>query len=143
MTFFAISAYGQAIKGKEYDIGECKGLIQLISSAGDVEEFKENQLDIDVKATKAILKGCGCYRLYQRKDKRGRSYYVNKIGEHSIPLRKIGSLAKVPCSREAKAMPVWSIALIVTGLVVVVGFIVVLVYKRKTRYHESLPTIDQ
>ena len=88
-----------------------------------------------------VLEGCGCYRLHEKTKRRGKSYYVNKIGEHSIPLRKIGSLVKIPCSREA--MPVWSVALIVAGLVIVVGVIVVVVFKRKNKTHDTLPTIDQ
>eukprot|EP00092_Neocalanus_flemingeri_P003717 GFUD01003994.1.p1 GENE.GFUD01003994.1~~GFUD01003994.1.p1 ORF type:complete len:111 (+),score=13.31 GFUD01003994.1:251-583(+) len=61
--------------------------------------------------------------------------------EATLPLKKVGSLAIVPCSREA--MPMWSVALIVVGLVIVVGVIVVLIFKRKRRSHESVPTIDQ
>eukprot|EP00092_Neocalanus_flemingeri_P031759 GFUD01034499.1.p1 GENE.GFUD01034499.1~~GFUD01034499.1.p1 ORF type:complete len:167 (+),score=26.65 GFUD01034499.1:140-640(+) len=140
-SLLIVSAYGQAIVGQENGKGDCKGLLKLISTAGDVEEYTEDQRDLNVKPAKAILEGCACYRLFERKNKRGRSYYVNKIGEHSIPLKKVGSLAIVPCSREA--MPMWSVALIVVGLVIVVGVIVVLIFKRKRRSHESVPTIDQ
>eukprot|EP00092_Neocalanus_flemingeri_P054919 GFUD01064763.1.p1 GENE.GFUD01064763.1~~GFUD01064763.1.p1 ORF type:complete len:109 (+),score=29.38 GFUD01064763.1:109-435(+) len=99
-TLLVISAHGESIKGEENDSGEeCKGMIKLISSAGHVKEYKEDQEHMHVKASKVVLKGCECYRLYERKENRGRSYFVNKIGEHNIPLKKVGSLAKVPCSR--------------------------------------------
>ena len=97
-SLLVIFTHGQSIEGEENGSEKCNGLIILISSAGDVEEFKEDHKNINFKASKAVLKGCECYRLYERKKNRGRSYYVNKIGKHSIPLRKVGSLAKVSCS---------------------------------------------
>merc|ERR1711936_1514504 len=110
-------ALGYFIDAEDTDKGECKGSLTLLNSAGDIIEIKEDTAI--TKVEKATVEGCGCYRLYERKNKRGRSYYINKNGEHILPLRTVGSIALAPCSKAALAP--WSVALVVAGLVLILG----------------------
>ena len=140
LALFVVSAIGQLVedpvRGKE-----CKGVLKLRSAPGHVQEYREDTKDINIKAKIAVLEGCGCFRLYQGTKNNGRSFYVNKNGEHRIHLRKIGSLKKVACPR--LAMPGWIVGLIVLGLVTAVGCVVSFVCKRKKNSHEALETNEQ
>ena len=107
LAFFVDSAFGQLVEDPVRGSKECKVVLKLRSATGHVQEFSEDNKDINIKAKVAVLEGCGCFRLYQGKTikKGGRSFYINRNGEHRITLRKVGSLKRVACSRLAK--PGW------------------------------------
>ena len=135
-VLLAVSVSGQAIVGKANEEPDCEGSIELIAADGKVMEVTEDQEDISMKAVTAVSRGCGCYRLYEKPERRGRSYLMDKIGEHGIPLRMVGSLATVPCSRGA--MAAWSISLIVVGVVSVTGLLIAVMYKRMGDRHQPV-----
>ena len=87
--------------------GECVGSITLhtgehtIKFTDGVEELEES-----MTVEKAVLEGCGdCFRLFKKKNGRGKSYFVNRRGEHTITMGKVRSIRKVSCSN--MAMPMW------------------------------------
>ena len=103
-TFGSCSfADGKSLEGPEGEFGECKGLVRLISPQGMIQEYSEDKKQIKFKAAEAVLVGCGCFRLFEKKNMRGRSFYVNKFSEHSVPLHRVRSLTKVDCSDEQEA----------------------------------------
>ena len=117
--------------------GECVGSItlhrgeQAVRFTEGVEELQES-----MKVDKAVLVGCGdCFRLFEKKNGRGKSYFVNRSGEHNIPLRKVRSLHKVACSN--MAMPMWVVIIMVMVIVMVVGVGTVVGVKkyRSNRYN--------
>ena len=58
---------------------------------------------------------------------------MNRSGEHTVPLRKVRSVYKIPCSN--KAMPMWAVIIIVMVMVMVVAVgTVVGVRKCRNRY---------
>ena len=130
----AVSVSGQAIVGKGNEEPDCEGSVELIAADGKVMEVTEDKEDISMKAVTAVSRGCGCYRLYENTERRGKSYLMDNIGEHSIPLRMVGSLVTVPCSRGA--MAAWSITLIVVGVVSVTGLMIAVMYKRMGDRHQ-------
>ena len=89
---------GKSLDGPPGEFGECKGLVRLISPQGMIQEYSEDKKQIKFKAAQAVLVGCGCFRLFEKKHMLGRSFYVNKFGEHSVPLHRVRSLARVDCS---------------------------------------------
>ena len=48
----------------------------------------------------AVLQGCGCYRLFNRKNFRGRSYLADKEGLHTVDFNRIKSVQKVTCDSQ-------------------------------------------
>ena len=101
LTLCYILVHGKTIEGADNKLGQCKGLIRLISPCGLSLEYRKDRAHINFKAAKAVLEGCGCYRLHERKNYRGKTYHVNTIGEHKVPLKRVRSIAKVPCSSES------------------------------------------
>ena len=101
--------------------GECDGSISL--HHGDEKSIFSDGVEVleeSLTVRKAVLEGCGgCFRLFQKKNGRGRSYFVNRMGEHTISLGKVRSIHKVACSN--MAMPMWVVIIIVLIIVIVVG----------------------
>ena len=100
LTTFCYQIHGKSIVGPRNE-DECRGLIRLRSSCGFVQEYSGDQRHLNFNAAKAFLEGCGCYRLYERRKHRGKSYTVDKIGDHTIFLRRVRSLEKIKCPGEA------------------------------------------
>ena len=96
LTTFCYQIHGKSIVGPRNE-DECRGLIRLRSSCGFVQEYSGDQRHLNFNAAKAFLEGCGCYRLYERRRHRGKSYTVDKIGDHTIRLRRVRSLEKIKC----------------------------------------------
>eukprot|EP00092_Neocalanus_flemingeri_P051808 GFUD01060374.1.p1 GENE.GFUD01060374.1~~GFUD01060374.1.p1 ORF type:complete len:110 (-),score=18.18 GFUD01060374.1:275-604(-) len=96
-VLFISSGTGQMIVGADMTTEFCNGSIKLYSAFGEVAVFTEVQSKMMIKAHTALVEGCGCYRLYERKNYRGRSYHANRREEHHIGLRRVKSLALVPC----------------------------------------------
>ena len=92
---------GKSLEGVESEFGECRGLVRLVSPCGLPLEYKETKAHINFKAATAVLEGCGCFRLFERKNSKGRSLFINMIGEHSVPLKRVRSIAKVSCPQES------------------------------------------
>ena len=131
-----LSFSSAAVVSTSLSSGECAGSISLhqgeqaVRFTEGVEELEE-RLMVD----RAVLVGCGvCVRLYKKKNGRGRSYFVNRSGEHKIPLSKVRSIHKVACSN--MAMPMWVVIITVMVTVMVVGLGTVLGFKkyRSSRY---------
>ena len=92
------STPGQLIFGQERRTGFCSGSIKMVSPSREVAVFRDVEGNINMKASIVSVEGCGCYRLFEKKNYRGRSYHADRMGEHRIHLRKVKSLLKVPCS---------------------------------------------
>ena len=99
VAMFCISVTCKTIEGPERRVGQCKGTIRLISPCGLIQDYRKDVAHINFKAAKAVLEGCGCYRLHERKNYRGRTFTVDTQGEHKVLLRRVRSVAKVSCSR--------------------------------------------
>ena len=114
--------------------GECVGSITLHTGEKTLK-FTEGveELEESVTVEKAVLEGCGdCFRLFKKKNGRGKSYFVNRRGEHTITMGKVRSIRKVSCSN--MAMPMWAVIIIVLIIVMVVGMGTVMGVKRCRKY---------
>ena len=103
ISLFGIYAAEMYLEGSENRLGECEGLLWLLSSCGLSMEYRERpeHLNFKVKAAKTVLEGCYFFRLFERKNNRGRSFSVYEIGEHRVHLKRVRSLAKIYCTQEA------------------------------------------
>ena len=94
---------GKTLEGQGRDLAECEGSLSLVSPCGVTLKYQENTPHIRFNAAKAVLEGCGCYRLYERKNYRGKSFAVTERGSHVVTLRKVRSISKVSCSPPVRA----------------------------------------
>ena len=93
----AVCVPGRFISGGPLHYNKCVGSISLVTVHGDVYKFNESQEKVNIKATKAVLEGCGCYRLFERRKYKGRSYQVTRGGEQDIYIKKVRSVARTRC----------------------------------------------
>ena len=87
------------IQGGELKSEQCDGQVELIALSKESITYTDNSTSINYKPTKAILSGCKCFRLFEKINGRGRSFFLNKIGETYVPLKKVKSLYNVPCEK--------------------------------------------
>ena len=78
-------------------LGPALQMLRLVSPEGSVQEYNSSRGKM--KTVKAVLEGCGCYRLYSRHHSRGSSFYVSKRGKQYVPLRVVRSVERVQCSQ--------------------------------------------
>ena len=133
VSVLSISVAGQAIAGRGNAVATCQGSLMLVTAAGEEVEVSDDMEDMDMQVVKAVTEGCGCYRFYEKPNKRGKSFFLETIGSHTIPLRKVSSLSYELCGRGA--MAAWSICLIVVGVVSTTGLLVGVLYKRMGDKH--------
>ena len=95
ISLFGIYAAEMYLEGSENRLGECDGLLWLLSSCGLSMEYRERPEHLNFKAAKTVLEGCYFFRLFERKNNRGRSFSVYEIGEHRVHLKRVRSLAKI------------------------------------------------
>ena len=129
------SSLADVVSTSSLSSGECAGSITLHHGDQEVKITEGvEELEKSLVVEKAVLVGCGdCFRLFEKKNGRGRSYFVNRSGEHTVPLRKVRSVRKIPCSNQA--MPMWAVIIIVLVMVMVVAVgTVVGVRKCRNRY---------
>ena len=75
----------------------CRGSIKLLTQAGQVAVVREVERSVKIVVTRAVVEGCGCYQLFERRNYRGRTYHARRTGEHQVGLRKVKSVRKIPC----------------------------------------------
>ena len=126
-----------AHKGNLIDVetkeGECKGSVTLYEGSEETVVTKDENMRLTVDKMK--VEGCGCWRLYNKKGGRGRSYFLTRRGEQmgeDIGWRKVRSVRKVEC--DSTAMPMWGVIVIVVGLVVIMAVGVVCGFRKYRKY---------
>ena len=123
VTILSPSSYGEVVgDGGVRGEGECANSVTLYQGEEMIRITEEvRELEESMKVDRAVMVGCGgCYRLYEKKNGRGKSYFVNKNGEHSsLTIRKVRSVLRVSCGN--MAMPMWVVILVVVLVLVVVG----------------------
>ena len=58
-------------------------------------------MNVKITVEKVVLEGCGCYSLTSMKNGKGKRYFLNRRGEHSVEdigWTKIRSVSKVDCT---------------------------------------------
>ena len=90
---------GKSLEGRGRN-SECEGSLRLVSPCGLAHKYKGNTPHIGFNAAMAVLKGCGCYRLHERRNYRGKSFTVTKHGRHVVTLKKVRSISKITCSSD-------------------------------------------
>ena len=97
-AIFCLMVEGKTLEGQSRDLADCEGSLSLVSPCGVAHNYQENTSHIRFNAAKAVLEGCGCYRLHERKNYRGKSFTVAARGRHVVTLRKVRSISKISCS---------------------------------------------
>ena len=127
-----LPAYRGNLIDSEGKKGECKGSVTLYEGSEEIVVNKDQNVKVTVDKVK--VQGCGCYQLHNKKDGKGRSYFLGG-GEHTgedIGWRKVRSIRKVEC--ESRAMPVWGVVVIVVVLVGIMAVGAVFGFKKYREY---------
>jgi hypothetical protein len=106
--------------------GECVGSITL-HQEGNQESvsFTEDNEELQwiLKVSSADLESCGesvCFRLYQKKNGKGRSYFVETSGPIQ-PAHWVQSIRKKNCRWEGYPIPLWLAIILFVILILIVG----------------------
>ena len=99
LILFAAYSAGFSVVGYLRKLGHCEGRLELISRKNLKVVYTKTSTKMLFKPTKAILTGCQCFRLFERRNGKGRSFLLDTLGETSVPLRRVRSLYKVSCDR--------------------------------------------
>ena len=124
--------HGNVFDVKENE-GECKGSVTLYEGSTETVVTKDENVKVSVDKIK--LEGCGCFRLHDKKNGRGRSFFLGRQGEYTgeeMGLRKVRSVRRVEC--ESLAMPVWGVIVIVVGLVILMALVAVFGFRKYREY---------
>ena len=92
---------GMVIGGAGIESSECRGKLTLIAPCGMRIKYFKSEDQIDFNAAKVDIEGCSCFRLYTHQHYRGKSFLVRKGGMKKVPLRRVGSLARVDCPKQS------------------------------------------
>ena len=126
-------SHGQVIDTGEIQ-GECRGAVTLYEGSEETIVTKDED-DIKVSVDRVKMEGCGCFTLHAKKSGRGKSFFLGKSGEFSgdqLGLRRVRSVRRVSCER--RAMPMWSVILLVVGLIIVTGVVAVCGFRKYREY---------
>merc|ERR1712083_719602 len=113
---------------------ECKGTVTLYEGSEETIVTKDED-SINVSVDRVKMEGCGCFTLHTKKSGRGKSFFLGKSGEYSgeqLGLKKVRSVRRVSCER--RAMPMWSVILLVVGLIIVVGVVAIFGFRKYRNY---------
>jgi len=81
--------------------GDCTTFGTLsIWENGVAHKFRENTpdlVDVPIQWEKVVMKGCGCYVLYEGPERTGRKYHITKPQQHFLPFNPIKSVYKEKC----------------------------------------------
>merc|ERR1711970_16088 len=139
-TFILLFSILQHSHGQVIDVGEregeCKGALTLFEGSEETIVTKDED-SIKVNVDRVKMEGCGCFTLHTKKSGRGKSFFLGKSGEYSgeqLGLKKVRSVRRVSCER--RAMPMWSVILLVVGLIIVTGFVAVFGFRKYRAYSQ-------
>merc|ERR1719245_318267 len=113
---------------------ECKGAVTLYEGS-ETTSLTQDEDNIKVTVDRVKLEGCGCFTLHSRKNGRGKSFFLGQAGDFSkeeVGLTKVRSVRRVGCDR--RAMPVWSVILLVVGLIIITGVVAVCCFRKYREY---------
>ena len=101
LTLCTVHISGMVIGGAGIESSDCRGELTLIAPCGVRIKYFKNENQIDFNVEKVDIEGCSCFRLYKNQHYRGKSFLVRKGGMKKVPLRRVGSLARVDCPRQS------------------------------------------
>ena len=79
---------------------KCVGSIGLYKDSALVGTFSDSEEAVWEEPNRAVLQGCGCFVLFHKKKGEGDQFYVPRVGEHDIPLKRVRSIYRVKCQEE-------------------------------------------
>ena len=117
----------------DIDNKECIGSVMFYHSDNGHKTTvlrEDAEMDITIDAVK--IEGCGCFIIYNKKEGRGKSYYLGLHGQNvsaaEIGWARVRSVRSRECS--SLAMPIWGVVLIVVGVMLMVGILAVIGFKK-------------
>ena len=134
-VLLASVSHSQVLETPVNNTTTCNGVVTLYE--GSEETKVTNTTDVNLTVDKVKLEGCGCFTLHSKKMERrgGKSFFMGRAGEYTaedIGWSKVKSVRIADCER--LALPLWGVIIIVVGLVVVVGVLAVLGFKKYRQY---------
>ena len=108
----------------------CVGSLGLYKDNALVGTFSGTEDAVWEEPNRAVLQGCGCFVLYHKKKGEGESFYVDRAGEHRIPLKKVRSMYRVQCHQEEIPWLVLVIVVLAAAMLAAVIVISLVISKR-------------
>jgi hypothetical protein len=75
---------------------DCRGTLTFRNGSGLIN-VNESQLNIEIISRRVILNGCGCFRLFEKRNGKGKSQLIKRHGWQKIVIKTIKSITKIKC----------------------------------------------
>ena len=75
---------------------DCRGTLTFRNGSG-LTNVNESQLNIKIMSTTVLLNGCGCFRLFEKRNGKGKSQLIKRHGWQRIVIKTIQSITKIKC----------------------------------------------
>ena len=109
---------------------KCVGSLGLYKDSQLVGTYSSSEEAVWEQPNRAVLHGCGCFVLYHKKKGEGDHYYVDRVGEHNIPLVRVRSMYRVQCSETNFPWPVFISCCLILSLIFLMMFLSLLLSRR-------------
>ena len=122
-TAFLYFSSAEEVSTSSTSSGECVGSITLYEGDQSVKFTEDEELQWIMKATSAVLVSCEdsvCFRLYQKMNGKGNSYFVDTSGPIQ-PGRWVGSIRKKSCRWQGYPIPLWLAIILLVIIISIVG----------------------
>ena len=71
----------------------------MFQNGSEMINVNESQLNIEIISSRVILNGCGCFRLFEKRNGKGKSQLIKRHGWQTIVIKTIKSITKIICDR--------------------------------------------
>ena len=109
---------------------KCVGSIGLYKDSALVGTFSDSEEAVWEEPNRAVLQGCGCFVLFHKKKGEGDQFYVPRVGEHDIPLKRVRSIYRVKCREEQVPWATLVIVVIMATMLASVVMVSLVISKR-------------
>ena len=75
---------------------DCRGTLTFRNGSGLIN-VNESQLNIEIISRRVILNGCGCFRLFEKRNWKGKSQLIKSHGWQRIVIKTVKSITKIKC----------------------------------------------
>ena len=67
----------------------------MFQNGSEMINVNESQLNIEIISSRVILNGCGCFRLFEKRNGKGKSQLIKRHGWQKIVIKAIKSITKI------------------------------------------------
>ena len=97
LMYFMSVIYPQVFEDQRIR-ADCRGTLTFRNGSG-LTNVNESQLNIKIMSTRVMLSGCGCFRLFEKRNGKGKSQLIKRQGWQKIALKTVKSITNIICDR--------------------------------------------